>query len=335
MKRHLFTFGLFVCLAVIAVTVDAQTRAPYAPFTAEQARLGKELAAKSLEIRKGVTNNSDPADPFHIIGNLYFVGDANGESYLLTSPQGHILMGAADSDSAPNVQKNIESLGFKMTDIKAILVNHNHADQAGGSAYMKEKTGAPLMAGFGEIPYIEHGMFNPPAIPAPPAANANGRGNAGPRRYPPAHVDRALFDGDVVKVGPLSVTTYLIPGHSPSSTTFAYTVRDNGKDYKVVEFCCWEYPEDLTANGYITEATVRHTFDTMRKLYPVDIYLETGAYAWSGTLSQPSGTIKERMAVLKTNPKLFINREIFNQFSAARQVEFEEKMAKIKAAANH
>jgi hypothetical protein len=101
------------------------------------------------------------------------------------------------------------------------------------------------MAGFGEVPYIEHGMFNPPAIPAPPnpnAANARGGAAAGPRRYPPAHVDRALFDGDVVKVSPLSVTTYLIPGHSPSSTTFAYTVRDGGKDYKVVEFCCWEYP---------------------------------------------------------------------------------------------
>jgi glyoxylase-like metal-dependent hydrolase (beta-lactamase superfamily II) len=75
-------------------------------------------------------------------------------------------------DSAEGTQKNIESPGFTMTDIKAILVNHNHADQAGGSAYMKSKTGAPLMAGFGEIPYIEHEMFNPPAMPAP----ANGGG---------------------------------------------------------------------------------------------------------------------------------------------------------------
>jgi metallo-beta-lactamase class B len=336
MKRHLFTLGLSA-LVCAAVMMQAQSHAPYAPFTAEQARLGKDLAAKSQDIRKGITNNSDPAEPFKIIGNLYFVGDANGEVFLLTSPQGHIMMGAGDDDSAPNIQKNIESLGFKMTDIKAILVNHNHADQSGGSAYMKEKTGAPLMAGFGEIPYIEHGMFNPPAIPAPPnpaAANARGGAPAGPRRYPPAHVDRALFDGDVVKVGPLSVTIYLVPGHSPSSTTFAYTVRDGGRDYKVVEFCCWEYPENLAANGYITEATVRHTFDTFRKLYPIDVYLELGAYAWGGTLNQPSGTIKERMAVAKANPKLFINREIFNQFSAAREVEFEEKMAKIKAG-NH
>src|ERR1700722_11697829 len=196
MKRYLFVLGLLSCAAAL---LQAQTRAPYPPFTAEQARLGKQVIATTLEIRKGITNNSDPAEPYKIIGNLYFVGDLNGEVFLLTSPQGHILMGAADFDSAANVQKNIESLGFKMTDIKAIIVNHNHGDQAGGAAYMKEKTGAPLMAAFGEIPYIERGMFNPPAIPPPPPAD--GRGGAAqraPRRFPPAHVDRALFDGDVV-----------------------------------------------------------------------------------------------------------------------------------------
>jgi metallo-beta-lactamase class B len=329
MKRNFLLAGLATCI-LTTITQAQATRAPYAPFNAKQAELGKELAAKSLEIRRQITDAAGPAEPFKIIGNLYFVGNANGEVFLLTSPQGHIMLGAGAASSTEAVQKNIESLGFKMTDIKAILVNHNHGDQSGGAAYMKEKTGAPLMAGFGEIPYIEHGMFNPPAIPVTPAADTKGGGRGGPPRYPAAHVDRALFDGDVIKVGPLTVTTYLIPGHSPSSTTFAYAVRDGGRDYKVVEFCCWEYPEDLTQNAYITEASVRHTFDTFRKLYPIDIYLELGAYAWGGTLNQPSGTITERMAKLKTDNKLFVNREIFNQFSAAREVEFEEKMAKMK-----
>ena len=334
MKRSRFLLAVVVCAAVLshAVVTHAQSSAPYPPFTAAQATQGKQLIATTLEIRKGITNNSLPADPFKIIGNLYFVGDLNGEAYLLTSPQGHILMGTADSDSVENVAKNIESLGFKLSDIKAIIVNHNHADQAGGSAWMKEKTGAPLMASFPEIPYIEHGMFNPPAIPRPPAADA--AAPAAPRRFPPAHVDRALYDGDVVKVGPLSVTTYLTPGHSPGSTTFAYTVRDNGRDYKVVEFCCWEYPEDLSQNGYITEAAVRHTFATLSKLYPVDIYLETSVSNWSGTLNQPSGTVRERMAVEKANPKLFVDRYIFNDLTAAREVEFEEKLAKQKAASH-
>jgi len=327
------TFPLVVLLACAScLPVQSQTHsAPYPPFTGKQAELGKQMVATSLEVRKQITNGAGPADPFKILGNLYFVGVANGEVFLLTSPQGHILMGAGSASSAEAVQKNIESMGFKMTDIKAILLNHNHGDQSGGAAYLKEKTGAQVMAGFGEIPFIEHGMFNPPAIPAPPAQDGRGGGRSGPPRYPAAKVDRALFDGGVVKVGPLSVTTYLIPGHSPSSTTFAYTVRDGGRDYKVVEFCCWEYPDDLSQNGYITEASVRHTFETFRKLYPVDVYLELGVYAWGGILNQPSGTLAERIAKLKSDPKLFINREIFNQFSAAREVEFEEKIGKPKA----
>ena len=36
----------------------------------------------------------------------------------------------------------------------------------------------------------------------------------------------------------------------------------------------------------------------------------------------------------KANPKLFLNREVFNDLTAAREVEFEEKLAKMKAA-NH
>ncbi len=78
---------------------------------------------------------------------------------------------------------------------------------------------------------------NRPAIPAPPAAGG-GRGLP-PLTLPSAYVDCVLFDGDVVKVGLVSVTVYLVPGHSPSPATFAYTVKDGGKNYKVVEFCCW------------------------------------------------------------------------------------------------
>jgi metallo-beta-lactamase class B len=316
-------------------TLQGQTpSAPRAPFTAKQAELGKELGAKAAELQKQIATSewADPAEPFKIMGNLYSVGPRYGEAFLLTSPQGHILLGAAMEKAQEIVEKNIQSLGFKMTDIKAILLTHNHEDQSGGAAYLKTKSGAQVMAGFAEIPYLEHGIFNPPAIPAPPAAEG-GRGGqaAAPRHHPDVKVDRALFDGDVVKVGPLSVTTYLIPGHSPSPASFAFTVRDGGRGYKVFEFCCWEYPDDLSRNAYITEASVRHSLETFRKVYPVDIYLSAAAFNWSGVLNQPSGTLAERIAKLRTDPKLWVNREIFNEFTAAREVEFEEKLAKLKS----
>jgi metallo-beta-lactamase class B len=311
-------------LMLLAIVVGAGAQTPKATFTPQDAEAGRKLVATSLELRAQIKDTAAPADPFKILGNLYFVGSANGESYLLTSPQGHILMGAGFEAAVDRTQQNIESLGFKMADIKAILLNHSHVDQSGAAAELRKRTGAPVMAGFAEVPYLERGIHaqSPFAPPAP-----GGRG--GPR-YPAVTVDRALYDGEVVQVGPLKVTTYLSPGHSPSSTSFFYTVRDNGRDYRVLEFCCWEYPDDLSRQGFITEATTRRTIDLWRKLQPIDVYLEVGAYAWSGTLNQPSGTITERMARLKTDNRPFINRDIFRQLSAAREAEFEAKLPTLK-----
>jgi len=318
------------------VSVDAQ--APLAPFTARDLELGKKIVATSAEIRPQIADPSAPAEPFKVIGNLYMVGDTNGGAYLLTSPQGHILLGTGFVNAAESIQKNIESLGFKMSDIKVILLNHSHPDVAGGAAYMKEKTGAQIMSGFAEIPYLEH------RNPAPPAPNVGGRGQekkkeapnlgargGGGRPTPAVKVDRALYDGDVVKVGPLSITTYLAPGHSPSSASWLFNVKDGGHTYRVIEFCCWEFPDDISRSPYINEASVRHTFDTWAKLLPIDIYLENGLYGWAGMLNQPSGTFVERLAKLKTDPKLNIDRNIFRAYAAAREVEFQEKLANVKA----
>ena len=346
MRRNFLLTALLI--SACCAFIHAQTEIlPKPPFTARAVELGKQLAAKSLEIRQQITNPSGPAEPFKIMGNLYFAGVSNGEVYLLTSPQGHIMFGAGYAVAAESVEKNIEKLGFKMTDIKAILLNHNHGDQSGAASYMKKKSGAAVMAGFAEIPFLEHGGALPAGAAVPnitPAPRGQGQGQgapqpnpnqfqpAGANQYPPVKVDRALFDGDVIKVGPLTVTAYLMPGHSASSTSFLYTVREGNRDYRVFEFCCWEYPEDLSRGAYITEASVRHNLETFRKVLPVDIYLETGAYGWSGTLNQaPNLTITERMAKLRADNRPWVNRDIFAALSAAREVEFEEKLQKIGA----
>jgi len=346
MRRILLIIAALAAAA--AVVHHLQAQAPVGtktPFTAADAARGVKLAELSLEVRKQIGTYAAPAEPFKIAGNLYFVGMANGESYLLTSPQGHILFGAGFESSEKDVEKNIQTLGFKLTDIKAILLNHYHGDQSGGTAYLKSKSGAAVMAAFAEIPYMERpggapGGVNPAAPPPPPAGyQAPPQSPFAPypspqfqgiHNYPPFTVDRALYDGDVIKVGPLTVTAYLAPGHSASSTSWFYTVRDGNRDYRVLEFCCWELPDDYNRSAFITEAAVRHTFDTLRKLAPIDIYLETGSYGWSGILSQPSGTWAERMAKLKTNPQFWINRDIFTGLAAAREVDFEQKIAKMR-----
>src|SRR5262245_29849463 len=116
MRQTLLVTAVLVC----AYSLNAQVPKPQ--FAAQDAEAGKKLAAASVEIRAQIKEPQSPAEPFKMLGNLYFVGTQNGESYLLTSPQGHILMGAGYEASVETTQKNIEAMGFKMTDIKVILL---------------------------------------------------------------------------------------------------------------------------------------------------------------------------------------------------------------------
>lgn len=208
------------------------------------------------------------------------------------------------------------------------------------------------MAGFGEVPFIERPGGAPAgvstSVPERPA-NAQDEDNSpssvfapfpspqfrGIHNYPPVKVDRALFNGDVVEVGPLSVTAYLAPGHTASSTSFFYTVRDDGRDYRVLQWCCWELPDDYSRSPFLSEAGVRHTLALYRELLPIDIYLETGSYAWSGILNQASGTWAQRMARLREDGAPWVNRDIFRSLAAAREVSFEQLLGQLKRAGTH
>src|SRR4029079_1620509 len=103
-------------------------------------------------------------------------------------------------------------------------------------------------------------------------------------------------------------------------------------DYRVLEWCCWELADDYSRNPYLSEAAVRHTFAPLRKLLPIDIYLESVSYAWSGMLNQPSGTFQERFARLKTNSRLWVNRDVFRGLTAARRPSVEETLPKMRRA---
>ena len=320
MRRTVVLLGLSAF--VFSLIVYGQTRiVPKPPFTAQDAERGDQLRAKSEQVRAEMTKMGNMESlPVKIADNFYSVGMLNGKAYLLTSPQGHILFGAGYPNTGEIIEKNIASFGFKLSDVKIIFITHYHDDAAGSAAWLKQKSGAQVMAGFPEIGYLERGG----TLTAPE--------QGGKVLYPSFKVDRGLFDGDVIKLGPLSVTAYILPGHTLGSTSYAFTTREGNRDLKVFQFCCWEYPENLWQNTNISEAAARHIFETFRKVAPVDIYLANGAYESSGMLNHPANlTAAERVARFKADNKVWVNRDIFTALAASREVEFEQKLAKLKA----
>jgi metallo-beta-lactamase class B len=67
-----------------------------------------------------------PFQPHQIAGNLYYVGTSGLGVYLITTPLGHILINGVYPASVPLVRASVETLGFKMTDIKLMLNSHAH-----------------------------------------------------------------------------------------------------------------------------------------------------------------------------------------------------------------
>src|SRR3974390_557241 len=86
-----------------------------------------------------------PIAPFHIAGNLYYVGSQDLASYLIVTPQGDILINSNLESSVPLIRHSVEQLGFHFKDIKILLISHAHFDHDSGSAEVLRETHAKYM----------------------------------------------------------------------------------------------------------------------------------------------------------------------------------------------
>lgn len=170
--------------------------------------------------------SSEYLEPFpahHVIGNIYFVGSKSLGIYLVTTPNGDILINAGLQESVPAIQKSVESLGFHFSDIKILLISHAHFDHDAGAARIKQLTGAKYIVMDADVPVVESGGKKDFAY-----------GNRPEMLYPAAKVDRVLHDGDTVELGGTVLTAHLTPGHTKGCTTWTMKVRNQGKLYDVV-----------------------------------------------------------------------------------------------------
>jgi metallo-beta-lactamase class B len=164
---------------------------------------------------------AQPVKPYRIIGNVYYVGANELTSYLITTPQGHILIDAGMEEMVPQIEKNIETLGFRVRDVKILLNTQAHIDHAAGFAALKRTTGAKLMISRGDVPVIESG---------------GAKDFLWPDRFgwEPAKVDEFVEDREKIVLGGVVLTAHLTPGHTKGCTTYTMTVREEGKNYHVL-----------------------------------------------------------------------------------------------------
>ena len=153
-----------------------------------------------------------PIAPFNIIGNVYYVGTEGLSAFLVTGPRGHVLIDGGLPESAPHIAANIRTLGFKLRDVRYLLVNHTHFDHAGGLAELKQMTGAQMIASADEKIDLAAGR----TVDRPELAT-----------FAPVTVDRIVRDGELIRLGSIMMKAHMTPGHTRGGVS--WTTMSAGK----------------------------------------------------------------------------------------------------------
>jgi metallo-beta-lactamase class B len=213
-----------------------------------------------------------PAEPFRIAGNFYYVGASDVAAFLITGPDGHVVLDGGYPTTAPMIMASIAKLGFDIKDVRVLLNSEPHPDHAGGLGVLQQASGAELWASEASADSIAAGGDDPDVIL--PLRALLWLGIVG---YPAARVDHRFKDGDTIRVGPIALTAHVTAGHTRGCTSWSFPVRDGDRVLNVVSVCdtgvlaTSRYPEQ--------EADRERSLRVLRGL-SADIWVTNHARPW-------------------------------------------------------
>ena len=257
-----------------------------------------------------------PFPAHHIIANIYYVGSKGQANYLITTPEGNILINSGAEKSPPLIKKSIETLGFKYADTKILLISHAHFDHDAGSAEVIKETGAKYDVMDADVPVVESGG----------KLDFNYGDKGAENLYPPAKVDRVLHDSDTVSLGGTVLTAHKTPGHTKGCTTWTMQVKDGGKTLLVVIVGSPNVnPGYILVDNRKYPGIVRDYEKTFRvlKALPADVFL--------GAHGEYYGMEAKYAKLTPGGPNPFIDADGYKAYVANREAAYRKELAKQQA----
>ena len=229
------------------------------------------LVGRRLNATK--VGGQQPAEPFRIAGNFYYVGANDISAFLITGPAGHVVLDGGYPTTARLIMASIAKLRFDIKDVRVLVNSEPHADHAGGLTVLQQASGAELWASDASADVLASGGDDPDMLL--PVRALIWLGVIG--RYPPARVDHRFKDGDTIHVGPIALTAHITPGHTRGCTSWSFPIRDGERVVNVVSVCDTGV---LATQRYPEQAADRErSLRVLRKL-PADIWVTNHARAW-------------------------------------------------------
>ena len=218
-------------------------------------------------------------EPFHILGNIDYVGLSDSTIFLIRSSEGYILLDTGSESWEPEIRQNIESMGVDMRDIKLLLQAHAHNDHIGSLAKFKESTGGRVIVMAEDAKDLAEGgandFRNRPCGPSGPSRRCEGE-----PAFTPVTPDQVIHDGEEVRLGDVTLVAHLTGGHTRGCTTWSMDTVEAGETYNVVFICSMRMNEGIPIFNnpkYPTMATdFEHAFATLKTLTPDLFFVSHG-----------------------------------------------------------
>lgn len=254
---------------------------------------------------------NQPVPPFQIVGNLYYVGATEVSSFLITTPNGHFLLDGGFAETAPQIEQNIQKLGFKIEDVKILLNSHAHLDHAGGLAELKQKSGAKFVASAGDVELLKNG--------------GHGDFRFGETLlFPPVRPDQVIRDGESIRLDDQVMTAHSTAGHTKGNTTWTTKIRVGEKSYDVV-FVGSQSALDYKFVGQESYPGIRADFEksfAVLKSLPCDIFLASHGSFFD--------LLQKRERLLHGETAAFVDPDGYKRYLKNSEKDFREKVAKQK-----
>lgn len=146
--------------------------------------------------------------PRRVFDDLYFVGYASVSAWAIDTGDGLIIIDALyNGDEIERILvPGLQEFGFEMSDVKALLVTHEHIDHYGGAGYVQKEYGTPIYASE-QAWDVMAGIVGAPTR------------------------DKTIGDNEELRVGDYAITAYLTPGHTDGCLSLMIPVTDNGEPH--------------------------------------------------------------------------------------------------------
>lgn len=272
------------------------------------------LATLALATPGAMAHAADPASwskpirPYRVVGNIYYVGSEGLSAWLISSSEGHVLLdGGPSAAGAKLIEANIQSLGFKLTDVKVLINTHAHFDHAGGLAQLKADTGAKVWASRADEPALEKGQHF--------GDNANGL-----TPFPAVKVDKAFGDGQKLKLGEITLVARLTPGHTIGCTTWTTQVIDRDRPLNVTFPCSASVADNVLVSNKTYKdivADYRATFAALKAM-PTDVMLPSH--------EEQGNLLAKRRKMLSGDVNAFVDPTELTRYATASEAAFDQEL---------